>query len=142
MIRCVSSRIGIYQMAIEKKLFVYDAGIRDGTMDYYKQELHSGIRATIFGASGTKHTNQVPSENPSLQLSVWLTAASFYLSISNTISNTQKILSNCESLAAQVHSAQCRSDVDRLYHELQRPKSNRKTHSEFQCRHQSTRTKT
>jgi Na+-transporting methylmalonyl-CoA/oxaloacetate decarboxylase gamma subunit len=30
--------------------------------------------------------------------------------------------------AAQVQSAQCRSDVDRLYHELQRPKSNRKTH--------------
>lgn len=41
-----------YEMAIEKKLFVYDAGVRDGTMDYSKNQLHSGIRATIFGASG------------------------------------------------------------------------------------------
>jgi hypothetical protein len=40
-------------MAIEKKLFVYDAGVRDGTMDYSKNHLYSGIRATIFGASGT-----------------------------------------------------------------------------------------
>ena len=39
-------------MAIEKKLFVYDAGVRDGTMDYSKNGLYSGIRATIFGASG------------------------------------------------------------------------------------------
>lgn len=39
-------------MAIEKKLFVYDAGIRDGNMDYSKNDLYSGVRATIFGASG------------------------------------------------------------------------------------------
>lgn len=39
-------------MAIEKKLFVYDAGRRDGTMDYSKPDLYSGVRATIFGASG------------------------------------------------------------------------------------------
>jgi hypothetical protein len=39
-------------MAIEKKLFVYDAGVRDGTMDYSKNHLYSGVRATIFGASG------------------------------------------------------------------------------------------
>jgi hypothetical protein len=42
-----------FEMAIEKKLFVYDAGVRDGTMDYSKNHLYSGIRATIFGASGT-----------------------------------------------------------------------------------------
>lgn len=39
-------------MAIEKKLFVYDGGKRDGTMDYSKPDMYSGIRATIFGASG------------------------------------------------------------------------------------------
>lgn len=41
-----------FRFAIEKKLFVYDAGVRDGTMDYVKNQLHSGVRATIFGASG------------------------------------------------------------------------------------------
>jgi hypothetical protein len=39
-------------MAIEKKLFVYDSGRRDAEMDYARPNLHSGIRATIFGASG------------------------------------------------------------------------------------------
>ena len=42
-------------MAIEKKLFVYDQGSRDGNMDYSKTSLYSGIRATIFGASGKPH---------------------------------------------------------------------------------------
>jgi hypothetical protein len=42
----------LQRFAIEKKLFVYDAGVRDGNMDFNKPELHSGIRATIFGASG------------------------------------------------------------------------------------------
>jgi hypothetical protein len=41
-----------YRFAIHKKLFVYDAGVRDGTMDNSRNELHSGVRATIFGASG------------------------------------------------------------------------------------------
>jgi hypothetical protein len=71
--------MGRYQMAIEKKLFVYDAGVRDGTMDYFKQELHSGIRATIFGASGTHCLTQALSENPSPLLSVWPTAVWFCL---------------------------------------------------------------
>lgn len=43
---------GRFNFAIEKKLFVYDAGKRDGTMDESYKHLHSGIRATIFGASG------------------------------------------------------------------------------------------
>lgn len=56
-----------FEFAIEKKLFVYDAGIRDGTMDYSKNHLYSGIRATIFGASGTVEPIQAPSANPSPQ---------------------------------------------------------------------------
>lgn len=44
-------------MAIEKKLFVYDGGKRDGTMDYSKPDMYSGIRATIFGASGMLYIN-------------------------------------------------------------------------------------
>ena len=41
-----------YRFAIEKKLFVYDSGVRDGNMDYHVNKLHSGLRTTIFGASG------------------------------------------------------------------------------------------
>jgi hypothetical protein len=63
-------------MAIEKKLFVYDAGVRDGTMDYSKTHLYSGIRATIFGASGTVEPTQETSANPSPQSSASPTAAS------------------------------------------------------------------
>ena len=43
----------VFRFAIEKKLFVYDAGQRDGTMDYARNDLYSGIRATIFGATGS-----------------------------------------------------------------------------------------
>ena len=50
----VAGRIG-YRFAIEKKLFVYDAGVRDGNMDYHANKLHSGVRATIFGASGMSY---------------------------------------------------------------------------------------
>ena len=46
-VNCIS-----YRFAIEKKLFVYDSGVRDGNMDYHVNKLHSGVRATIFGASG------------------------------------------------------------------------------------------
>ena len=42
----------LQRFAIEKKLFVYDAGVRDGNMVFNKPEILSGIRATIFGASG------------------------------------------------------------------------------------------
>lgn len=52
MMRHITNCFVRYQMAIEKKLFVYDAGVRDGNMDYSKNQLYSGIRATIFGASG------------------------------------------------------------------------------------------
>jgi hypothetical protein len=48
----VGSRL-MFRFAIEKKLFVYDSGVRDGTMDNHRSDLHSGVRATIFGASGT-----------------------------------------------------------------------------------------
>ena len=41
-----------YRFAIEKKLFVYDSGVRDGNMDYHVNKLHSGLRTTIFGVSG------------------------------------------------------------------------------------------
>jgi len=102
MIRCITSRIGRYQMAIEKKLFVYDAGIRDGTMDYFKPELYSGIRATIFGASGTNTAIQALLENLLLQPSVSPTAVSICHWISNTTSNTLKIWSSCEQSAHQV----------------------------------------
>jgi hypothetical protein len=47
----LGGRLG-FRFAIEKRLFVYDAGVRDGTMDYHTPHLHSGVRATIFGASG------------------------------------------------------------------------------------------
>ena len=50
----ISARL-IYRFAIEKKLFVYDAGDRDRDMDLTLYKLHSGIRATIFGASGNIH---------------------------------------------------------------------------------------
>ena len=50
--RSLTSAVIRYGMAIEKKLFVYDAGERDGTMDYSKTNMYSGVRATIFGASG------------------------------------------------------------------------------------------
>lgn len=63
-----------YEMAIEKKLFVYDAGIRDGTMDFSKPQHFSGIRATIFGASGTHHFTQATSDAPSQPNWVWPTA--------------------------------------------------------------------
>jgi len=66
-------------MAIEKKLFVYDAGIRDGTMDHLKTNLYSGIRATIFGASGIHHLTQVISVNQLLLNWVLLTAVSLCL---------------------------------------------------------------
>lgn len=55
-----------FEFAIEKKLFVYDAGVRDGTMDYSKTHLYSGIRATIFGASGRVEAIQATWEGPSL----------------------------------------------------------------------------
>ena len=51
MIRNIAGRMQ-FNFAIEKKLFVYDSGSRDGTMDNSLPNLHSGIRATIFGASG------------------------------------------------------------------------------------------
>jgi hypothetical protein len=54
----------LQRFAIEKKLFVYDAGIRDGNMDYNSPQLHSGIRATIFGGSGKHNVTQVPSADP------------------------------------------------------------------------------
>ena len=50
----------MFRFAIEKKLFVYDSGVRDGTMDAHRPDLHSGVRATIFGASGTPPSNRHP----------------------------------------------------------------------------------
>lgn len=41
-----------FRFAIEKRLFVYDSGSRTGEMDNHVNKLHSGVRATIFGASG------------------------------------------------------------------------------------------
>ena len=41
-----------FNFAIEKKLFVYEHGNREDEMDNSLPHLHSGIRATIFGASG------------------------------------------------------------------------------------------
>lgn len=67
MLRHISACSIRFEMAIEKKLFVYDAGLRDGTMDYSKTHLYSGIRATIFGASGTVEHIQEPLANPSPQ---------------------------------------------------------------------------
>jgi hypothetical protein len=61
-------------MAIEKKLFVYDNGNRDGTMDYSKTHMFSGIRATIFGASGKSILIKELWENQSL-LSLGLSIA-------------------------------------------------------------------
>lgn len=55
-----------FRFAIEKKLFVYDSGVRDGTMDQVKNELHSGVRATIFGASGSSDLTQAISASPLL----------------------------------------------------------------------------
>ena len=52
-----------YRFAIEKKLFVYDSGTRDGNMDYHANRLHSGVRATIFGASGISTITKVCLEN-------------------------------------------------------------------------------
>ena len=52
MLRFSANSLIRYEMAIDKKLFVYDSGRRDAEMDYSKPNLHSGIRATIFGASG------------------------------------------------------------------------------------------
>jgi hypothetical protein len=52
MLRFSANSLIRYEMAIEKKLFVYDSGRRDAEMDYARPNLHSGIRATIFGASG------------------------------------------------------------------------------------------
>lgn len=65
-----------FEMAIEKKLFVYDAGVRDGTMDYSKTQLYSGIRATIFGASGRVDPMQATWAGPSPASSASPTAAS------------------------------------------------------------------
>ena len=62
------------RFAIEKKLFVYDSGNHNGTMDYSLGKLHSGVRATIFGASGNPHPSQATSEDL-LQLSWALRAA-------------------------------------------------------------------
>ena len=67
MMRHITTCFNRYGFAIEKKLFVYDAGVRDGTMDYSKNHLYSGIRATIFGASGRVELMQATSENPSLR---------------------------------------------------------------------------
>jgi hypothetical protein len=48
MLKQIQKTFGKYQFAIEKKLFVYDAGYCE--RDAYKN--HSGIRATIFGPTG------------------------------------------------------------------------------------------
>jgi hypothetical protein len=76
-------------MAIEKKLFVYDAGIRDGTMDFSKPQHFSGVRATIFGASGINHLIQATSDAPSQRnwaspTAVWL-CPSVWTTISDTL---------------------------------------------------------
>ena len=60
MLRYISRGLARSPFAIEKKLFVYDAGIRDGTMDYRMNEIHSGIRATVFGATGSRMSIKVP----------------------------------------------------------------------------------
>lgn len=48
MIRCLSKN-SICTFAIEKKLFIYDEDRKDNKCDV---SFNSGIRATIFGASG------------------------------------------------------------------------------------------
>jgi hypothetical protein len=60
----LAARLG-YRFAIEKKLFVYDSGVRDGTMDAHVPNLHSGVRATIFGASGKAKATQETLGDPS-----------------------------------------------------------------------------
>jgi hypothetical protein len=67
MLRVITRGLIRFDLAIEKKLFVYDAGVRDGTMDYSKTQLYSGIRATIFGASGRVESTQETSADPSQQ---------------------------------------------------------------------------
>ena len=61
---------------IEKKLFVYDAGVRDGTMDYHKNDMHSGVRATVFGATGTNISIQALSGCLSVLNWAWPTVPS------------------------------------------------------------------
>ena len=63
-----------YRFAIEKKLFVYDSGVRDGNMDYHVNKLHSGVRATIFGASGIAYYMKGCSGSLLLLNSDWPTA--------------------------------------------------------------------
>lgn len=75
MIRNIASRVQ-FNFAIEKKLFVYDSGERQGVMDNSLPHLHSGIRATIFGASGKIVTTQGSWENLLPRRSDSLTAAS------------------------------------------------------------------
>lgn len=46
MLRHIQKSLSVYRFAIEKKLFVYD------NIEYGNITGNSGIRATIFGASG------------------------------------------------------------------------------------------
>ncbi len=107
-----------YRFAIEKKLFVYDSGQRDGTMDYSINKLHSGVRATIFGASGTSSCIQEILVDPLLQSSVSQAAVRLCLWVSITTSDT---LSKSESWGRQVPLVvlnRCRPNLDWLQHEL------------------------
>ena len=93
MIRNIAGRMQ-FNFAIEKKLFVYDSGARDGTMDNSLPNLHSGIRATIFGASGKAINIQVLWVSLSHHNSAWSIVALSCLSTSIIIFGTLSTLSN------------------------------------------------
>ncbi len=112
MMRVITRGLIRFDLAIEKKLFVYDAGTRDGTMDYSKTHLYSGIRATIFGASGRVESTQATWAGPSLPNWDWPTAASSFPSTSNTTSATPNTSRNCTLPAPPVLPPPCRPHVD------------------------------
>ena len=78
MLRYITRGLTTRTFAIEKKLFVYDAGVRDGTMDYHKNDMHSGVRATVFGATGTYISTQDHLDCQSAPNWAWLTVLSLF----------------------------------------------------------------
>lgn len=56
MLRIIQNQFSKYNFAIEKKLFIYDNGYSNPNHN------NSGIRATIFGASGTSQFIKVSLE--------------------------------------------------------------------------------